>query len=114
MNSANSGDKIIKNINIPSCRNCIYYKPATYNEFTSTLNRCEKFGEKNIVTDEIKYDFADTCRDNESKCGKEGKYFIEEPNLELKIWKHKILSNALGNTAILFSFSLLFVYIFKQ
>jgi len=31
--SVNS-EKIIKNINIPSCRNCIYYKPSMYeNDF---------------------------------------------------------------------------------
>ena len=91
----NSG-KIIKNINIPSCRNCIHYKPRYYSEFTSSLNTCEKFGEKNIITDEITYDFADLCRKDEQKCGKEGKFFEKEENLERKILKHKII-NGLPN-----------------
>jgi hypothetical protein len=95
-------DKIIKNINIPSCRNCVHYKASTYNnEFTSLLNTCEKFGEKNIVTDEIKYNYADTCRNDETKCGHEGKYFEEEKNMNMKILKHSILSKL--PTIILFN-----------
>ena len=83
-------EKIIRNINIPSCKKCIHYKPTTYNfDFTSTYNRCEKFGEKDIINDKIKYDFAELCRSNESQCGKEGKYFEEEENLDLKIFMHK-------------------------
>jgi len=89
---ANS-EKTIRNINIPACRNCIHYTPAIYSRgFTSSFSRCEKFGEKDIVTDEIKYDFADSCRKDESKCGKDGKGFVEETNIERKIWKHAILS----------------------
>ena len=87
-------NKIIKNINYPSCRNCIHYKPNSYySDFTSILSKCEKFGEKNIITDEIRYNYADSCRDNESKCGKEGKYFEEEKNINMKILLHKIISN---------------------
>jgi hypothetical protein len=87
-------EPIVKNINIPSCKNCIYYKPSNYNnDFTSSLNRCKKFGEKDIVTAEIKYDFADMCRKNEEKCGNQGKYFEEEKNIDLKILKHAIISN---------------------
>ena len=84
----------IKNLNIPSCRNCIYYKPSSYNnDFTSSLNRCTKFGEKNIVSNEIKYEFADLCRQKQEKCGNNGKYFEEEKNIDLKILKHSIVSN---------------------
>jgi hypothetical protein len=86
-------EKIIKNIDIPSCRNCIHFKPMYYNDFLSPLNRCTNLGEKNIITDEIEYDFADTCRKNEEKCGNKGKYFEEEKNIELKILKHSIIRN---------------------
>jgi hypothetical protein len=57
------------------------------------LNKCNKFGDKNIVTDKITYDFADQCRNDESKCGKEGKHFIEEPNINMKILKYSLLKN---------------------
>ena len=87
-----SCEKTIRNINIPSCKKCIHYKPAPYNfDFTSSYNRCEKFGEKDIINDKIKYDFAELCRSNESQCGKEGKYFEEEENLDMKIFLHKTI-----------------------
>jgi hypothetical protein len=89
-----SSEKIIKNINIPSCRNCVHYKPSySTTDFTGSFNKCHKFGNKNIITNKISYDYADMCRNNENKCGNEGKYFEEEKNVELKIFTHQIISN---------------------
>jgi len=89
-----NSEKIITNFNIPSCRNCIYYKPSLYtSDFATTLSRCEKFGDKNIITDEITYLYADNCRNDESKCGKIGKYYEKEIYIEIKILNHVILSN---------------------
>ena len=82
-----NSEKFIKNINIPVCKNCIYYKPGSI-DFYSEYSRCNKFGEKDIITGKITYDFADSCRNNESKCGKEGKYFEEEKNIYLKKIKY--------------------------
>jgi hypothetical protein len=87
------GDRVIKNINLPSCRNCMYYKPSTHNDFSSSLNRCEKFGTKDIISDEIDYDFASYCRNDEDKCGKDGKFFEIEPNLPAKMMTHSIAKN---------------------
>ena len=94
-------EKIITNINIPSCKNCIFYKPNNDREFASSLNLCEKFGEKNIITDEIEYDSVYRCRNNEEKCGKEGIFFQEEPNIQLKIFKHSLVKNAFFNVYII-------------
>jgi hypothetical protein len=78
--------KIIKNINIPSCKNCVYYKPNIFDsDYTSSFSKCTKFGEKNIVTDVVQYNFADSCRNDEARCGYEGKYFEEEKNINRKI-----------------------------
>ena len=63
--------KFIKNINMIPCRNCIHYKPYSYSDY-STLSKCENFGEKNIISNEITYEYADHCRNDETKCGKEG------------------------------------------
>ena len=83
--------KIIKNINVPACKNCIHYKPSLDNSnFYST---CDNFGEKDIITNEIKYNYADLCRGDEDKCGNQGKYFQKEPNLTMKMTKHTFLSN---------------------
>jgi hypothetical protein len=102
-----SSEKIIKNINISSCRNCIHYKPFQYSsDFTSRSSKCEKFGEKDIITNEITYDYADSCRKDSSKCGHEGKYFEKEKNINLKILKHSIVSNYL--TYLLTSFIIIY------
>jgi hypothetical protein len=83
--------KIIKNINIPSCRNCIHYKPLFYTDFSSGLAKCEFFGKKDIQTDVISYDYATSCREDEEKCGLNGKYFEKDKNIELKILLHTII-----------------------
>jgi len=72
--------KSIRNINIPpSCKNCIYYKSSLYgDEFSSVDSRCELFNKTNITTGEIEFDLIDSCRDNELKCGKSGKYFKKQ------------------------------------
>jgi hypothetical protein len=94
-------EQIIKNINVPSCRNCVYYKPPYYGDFTSSLSKCNKFGTKYIITDKISYtDFADMSRQDEKQCGKEGKYFELEKNLQFKIVMHQIIYN-LPNIIIL-------------
>lgn len=82
-------EKIIKNADLPSCRNCIYYDPK-YDNDSSNLNKCNKFGVKNIINDEIAYDYADSCRNDENKCGMRGKYFEEETNPNMKMLKYKL------------------------
>jgi hypothetical protein len=85
---------IVKNIDIPSCKSCIHYNPSPYDsDFTSTTSRCAKFGEKNLITEKIVMDFADSCRRDDTKCGKEGNYYFEESNLNLKIFKHKLITS---------------------
>jgi len=86
-----NSNKIINNGNLPSCRNCVYFKPDTYSsEFASALSKCQVFIDKDIVTDKITYKYADTCRYDESKCGKEGKYFEKEENINIKVFIHSI------------------------
>ena len=71
----------------------MYYKPRMLDtDFTSTFNICEKFGNKNIITDKITYDYADSCRRQDDKCGEEGKHFKKVPYIKLKIMKHWVIS----------------------
>lgn len=99
-------NQIIQNINIPSCRNCIHYIPPIYSEFDSTFGKCGKYGNKNIITNEITYDFATSCRNDENKCGFQGKDFEEEENIEMKIIKHNLQQNKLY--FLLFSLMILY------
>jgi hypothetical protein len=89
---ANS-EKIIRNGNIPSCRNCKYYKPEYYSDFISTINKCEKTGVKDIYTDKIIYDYADLSRKDEKLCGFKGRYVEEEKYANLKVFKYELIKN---------------------
>jgi hypothetical protein len=85
--------KNIKNINLPCCKNCVHYEPCFVDRrFISSLGKCTYFGEKDIITDTINYDYVSSCRNNENKCGENGKYFIEEKNIKLKILYHNIIT----------------------
>ena len=99
-------EQIIKNINVPSCRNCVHFKPYYSTEFANSLSKCSKFGTKDIITDKISYnEYADMTRKDETKCGKEGKYFEQEQNLQLKILIHQFVSglpNILLTTTFVF------------
>ena len=89
-----NSEQIIKNINVPSCRNCVHYQPPYYSDYSSSVSKCNKFGTKDVITDKIAYtDYADTSRRNEDKCGNEGKYFEPEKNVEFKIFIHQIVCN---------------------
>lgn len=92
---AENGPKI-RNANIRSCKQCIHFQPdpSIYSGSTSTFAKCKMFGEKDIITDKITFDYADRCRTQEDKCGKEGKYFEPEPNLSLKVFVHNLRSNS--------------------
>lgn len=84
-----NSEKFIKNMNVNPCRKCIYFKEDSI----ISLSKCEKFGEKNIVSNEISYNYVDNCRDDDLKCGKEGKYFEEDENADFKILKNQITNN---------------------
>ena len=62
------------------------------------------FGDKNIVNDEITYEYADQCRRDINKCGKEGKYFEEDVNLPYKILVHKVTSTSYITVPIMILF----------
>lgn len=78
--------KNIKNIYLPVCKNCKFFIPYSNNPKTLDLSHCKVFGTKNIVTGEIKYEFAELCRDNEKKCGVYGKYFSPINDTSSKIY----------------------------
>jgi len=83
--SSPSSEKIITNFNVNPCVNCVFYKPSPFRKFGSEFSKCEKFGDKNIITGEITYFYADSCRNNQYKCGVEGKYFLQESEFKLKL-----------------------------
>lgn len=91
--SCANSERIIKNANFSPCRNCKFYKPEIYHDFTSPYSKCMKFGEMDLISSKITHTYAELCRNDEAKCGIEGKYFVEEPQpkLNIKIFIHNIL-----------------------
>ena len=67
---------MIRHSDKKACNQCVHYARNPI----SSLSECTKFGEKNLIHGHISYDFAGSCRQDESKCGVYGKYFIEESN----------------------------------
>ena len=70
----------IKNVGLKVCQNCKFFKPRDSLEYKYTLSECTKFGEKNIITGDITYIYASTCREDEKKCGKLAKHFEDQPD----------------------------------
>lgn len=65
-----------------TCITCANYTPYSYQypldeiyNAKTQLGTCSIFGTQNLVTGEIQNEEALTCRNNESKCGKEGRYY---------------------------------------
>ena len=99
--------------NIPDCTKCIFYKPAVYlNRFTPSFNKCKKFGDKNPVSGEITYRYADECRGDESACGMEGKYFEDSKYINFRLFKYAIVSDVPNNVII--SMILIYFYIVRN
>lgn len=82
----------IKNINYPSCRNCLHHKPSAF-DYATDHGKCTKFGYKNTITNEITYNYVDICRKDEDACGTEGKYFEEKKPTDSKIMQYRIIQN---------------------
>ena len=62
--------KYIPKIPKVSCNTCVSYNPDHH--------RCERFKTKNIVTGTVVYDYIGLCREDETKCGEYGRYYIEK------------------------------------
>jgi hypothetical protein len=87
-------DSIIQNNHIPSCRNCVHYKPSPYSyNFSSSLSKCNKFATKDIITDEIIYEYVQSCRNDENKCGKEAQFFEKDRFVRVKQFKHAVFTH---------------------
>jgi hypothetical protein len=74
---------VIRNKELPICSKCVYFIEHTNNypydpiPINEQYGRCKKFGEVNMITGIVEYDFANDCR-KDSKCGKKGSEYIEK------------------------------------
>ena len=63
--------RAIVNLKQPKCIDCSFFLKQT----PLDMSKCYRFGNADLVTGIIKYDYADFCRINPDMCGVEGKYF---------------------------------------
>jgi len=75
----------INNMNFRKCENCGYFidytKNNKYNSIANEeLRKCKKFYKKNLLTDEIFFENALKCRQDENLCGERGEFFEEISN----------------------------------
>lgn len=68
--------QIIKNIDIPICNDCAYFKSHSSK---IQLGKCMKFGEKHLISGKIYYSYASVNRADEELCGPNGLYFTKDP-----------------------------------
>lgn len=85
-------NQIIKNTLVPICADCIYFAKHRQN---IELSKCLKYGAKNIVTGEIKYNDPYLNRAIASLCGNKGNYFVKkiEEEKNQKICKSLLVLN---------------------
>jgi hypothetical protein len=73
----NGDTSFVKNANLPICKKCVFYIPKMTFE-KHEFGKCIQFGQMDIVTGEIFYEYAAVCRSSETKCGLSGKYYQEK------------------------------------
>ena len=73
----------IKNKNFKSCESCIHFiEDVTNYPYDGPANnekygKCKMFGEQSLVSGSVVNDYAVWCRQDASKCGTEGKHYID-------------------------------------
>ena len=79
-----SNKPFIRNTKFPACNNCLYFiehknnYPYDPTPDDKKYGKCKKFGEINLITGIIDYDYAMDCRLNSEKCGKTGSEYKEK------------------------------------
>jgi hypothetical protein len=74
----------IKNTNVPVCVNCVHFIEDPFNypydppPNNSRYGKCKTFGQINLITGELEYEYASTCRISDAKCGLNGKHFTKK------------------------------------
>ena len=84
-------NQFIKNLNVPICKNCVYFTPYKNDEKFFDLGKCTKFGKMDILSGIIEYKYAYNCRTDDNHCSLNGTYYEERKheNITLSIFQSK-------------------------
>lgn len=77
----------IKNYNRPICASCKYFKPINTFDKKDAIKygQCKKYGEKNLLSGNIEYEFASIAR-KYLNCGINGTHYQYDSNY---MWKYQ-------------------------
>jgi hypothetical protein len=65
-----TGKVFIKNRDLPICVNCVHFiEPKRQDDDYELYGRCKMFGQMNLITGDIHYGLAISCRSDNEKCG---------------------------------------------
>ena len=79
----------IKGLCNPICKTCVHFRPNLSDfQYASAYSRCAKFGHKGLVSGKMYYEYADMCRDDETKCGQDAREYKKDPMYYLKYAKY--------------------------
>lgn len=84
--------KVINN-DSPICKKCIHFIPVKFlgcsKEEKIYYGKCKLYGNKNILSGKINYEFASIAREYYS-CGYEGKNYIYDPYYKIKLFSNRL------------------------
>ena len=67
--------KGIVNNGMPECRNCKHFMPHDSEAHKYNLATCLLYGEKNVISGKIRFEYAEHVRNREKQCSKLGVNF---------------------------------------
>ncbi len=70
-----SKQRIIENEHYPICNDCYFFKKHHSDD---DMDKCTKFGHKNLINGDVIYHNVFFIRSNESFCGEHGRHFMEK------------------------------------
>ena len=65
-------NKYIINNALPECCNCKHFMPHNSEEHKYSLATCLLYGQKDIISGKIRFEFASHVRNSKEQCSKEG------------------------------------------
>ena len=65
-------NKYIINSGLPECRNCKHFMPHNSEEHKYSLATCLLYGQKDIISGKITFEFAQHARNRDGQCSREG------------------------------------------
>jgi len=77
--------KFIKNHDKPLCKNCKFYRTVN--------NKCTKFGNTNLISGSINYEYAYYCRTDKTKCGIDAIFYEENLISDYYSYNNDLINN---------------------